>query len=331
MHSVVAGGDVSQSTVINARVKKGSPAALAIACVVLLLSAASGTIAFRTAPGSGPKTSSSPASQPARHPDPTSTASAATSATAAPDPTGANGTLTADGIYGSQDLHRAAIFTETNSTGDSVEQAIWFASPLALSKIPAVAAAAQTACSDTPVTNPPERDLVVPFVVVSGLNSTVAVQATVSVSVGDFLDESSNDGGLAQTGLGTVAALGNFQNGIGCDQSGFDSGGTVSLSSKGKFDVFVGWLIFPNAITANDPHGNITALGQTYLQLAVGQGSTTEIDKINATGSGVCVGEPVNNGFISNIDIGTPPYIHIGGPVYPWEGCSGRLTGSPSS
>jgi hypothetical protein len=45
---------------------------------------------------------------------------------------------------------------------------------------------------------------------------------------------------------------------------------------------------------------------------------------------GVCVGESVTNGFgqTANVDVGRPPFLHIGGPAYSWEGCSGHNSGS---
>ena len=308
-NSVVVGRDISHTTNINSR--KGSSVALVAVSLCALLSGTGGTVYFWH-------------EHDLPHLQPTSPAShaAGSSRTATPQPSTSmsvgNGTQWAG-------LHLAATFNETDSSGDSITQAVWFSTPLPLSQLPSVAAA-QNACSLSQITVPLGRDLVVPFAIATRLNSSIAVEATVGLTINDFFNSSSGDDGLLQNGPAVV--LGRFQNGILCDDASSGDGGTVTLSGEGDEDVFKGWIIFVNAITADNPHGNISVLGQTYAQLDIGPGSKSPADAIRVSGPGVCVKTATyaSNGNI-NLNADSPPYIHIGGPESTWEGCSGYYSG----
>lgn len=315
-NSVIAARDVNQSKVTNIRSGNTTPLLLAALCLALLAGGAGGTLIMGHGPDGARVSGSRSGGNPDRRP--------VASPQASPGHSAGNAS-------GSAMAYRAATFTETDSTGDSVTQALWFEKPFPLSRMPSLAPMAQTACTDTPVTDPSGRDLVVPFIIVSRLNSTVAAQASVTLSVGDFVPSSpaNYDGGLDPSTEQNVIVLGNFQGGIACDAAGasgnYSGGGTVTVDRKGAFVAFSGWLIFRNAVTANNPDGNMSALGQTYVQLSVGNGYGTAFDTLRASGPGVCSG--LNSG-IGNLDGASPPFIHIGGPVHSWEGCSGSYSGS---
>jgi hypothetical protein len=318
--SIVAGRDLIQNQTTNANSRKGSLVALAAICLCSLLVGTGGTIYLRPEPRGHRIQVTHAISRPT-----------VSHTTVSPE---SSATPFAGNASQWKGLHRAATFTETDATGDSITQAIWFSTPIPLSQLPAVASVAQSACSNNQAANPPGRDLVVPFAIASRLNSDVAVQATVTMSVDDFLNSSSQDGGLVQLNQESTALLGDFQGGMECDDNqSFGDGGSVSLSRKGDYSVFGGWIIFSNAITADYPDGDIPALGQTYAQLDIGQGGGTAIDRIQASGPGVCVGESVTNvvGQTENVNVDPPPFLHIGGPVYSWEGCSGHYSGSLDS
>lgn len=101
---------------------------------------------------------------------------------------------------------------------------------------------------------------------------------------------------------------------------------TIPLSRTGQAVTFNGWIIFSGAISPDQPDGDTNALGQTYAGLGfVG----TDIDNVRATGPGVCDGLTVDTfQGRENVD-GSPPFLHMDGPVASREGCSGHFSGSP--
>jgi hypothetical protein len=207
---------------------------------------------------------------------------------------------------------------------DPCHNAVLFGTPVPLSQVPQVASVVASACFNASVSGPAARDLVIPFNIVSTLNSSVPVQVPLGMIVGDFRDSSANDSGIANNG---VVVIGNFSDGLDCDgdKYGPSGGGTVTLSREGVPVTFQGWLVFQDAITPHYPNGNIRALGQTYAQLDMIQGTGLTINNVRVTGPGVCVGH-----YTAGYNIASPPFLHIGGPQFGWEQCTGHFVGSPN-
>jgi hypothetical protein len=189
----------------------------------------------------------------------------------------------------------AATLHETDGDGDSTTQVVSFGTVVPLPQLPAVEQAVENTCSSALL---PARALALPFTVVTTLNSSVPFRVPLVFNVNTF----QNSQGISHGYLGTV--VGDYTSGISCPQY---VGGSTTLSSQGSSDTFKAWLIFPDAITPNHPDGDMKALGETYL----------EVDSLSiqrATGPAVC-----NSGG----DGSSPPYLHVGGRVFGFEGCTG--------
>jgi hypothetical protein len=238
----------------------------------------------------------------------------------------------------------AATFHETGQGGDSVTQTVSFGEPVPLSSLPDVSTAAQNvAC--TPASLPQNgqisRDLAVPFRIVSTLDSSVTYAAPVSMAAGVFYDPNDNSDGFGNVSDGAVsaAALSFVELGgsIRCDLAQnfsdpetFSAPETISLSTEDDPVETDGWLVFTGVIDADNPAGNMGALGQTYAQLDFG--SEAQGTSIEVTGPGVCTSNSTTQGPDNpqGFDNNFPPYLHLGGPVSSWEQCTGSFTGNPA-
>jgi hypothetical protein len=304
--SVVAAGDVDQSRTTNVRRGNAVPAAIAI-CALALAASTGGTIYLGNKPGGRLYTPKSRPPAALREPRPPASSSDA------PPSSGASATAK---------VRLAATFRETDSSGDSITQTVSFGAPTPLSQVTKVAAAAEDACMTT-LPGPPARDLAIPVTIISTLKSSVAVQASLALTLGNFYDSSGNSQGLGQNGI----VIGSFGNGLGCDDG---SGGYVTLSEEGASSSFHAWLVLPDAISPRYPTGNMAALGQTYVQLDLAPGYTSiPIDNAVVTGPGVCAGlYTFEESFMPMSNY--RPYLHIGGKAYSWEQCTGHYDITPN-
>jgi hypothetical protein len=249
----------------------------------------------------------------------------------------------AGGNSASVSWNTAATFRETDQDGDSVTQTVSFAKPVPLSSLPDLSATAQsTACStaSSPQNAQISRDLVIPFRIVSTLDSSVTYAAPVSMAAGVFYNPNDISDGLGTISGGseTSAAPSFVELGesIQCDLSlnyadpeTFTSAETVTLSTKGVPVDTYGWLVFTDVINGDNPTVSTEALGQTYAQLDFG--SDAQGTRIAVTGPDVCTSSSTTQGPDNPQGGGKnfPPYLHLGGPVSPWEQCTGSFTGSP--
>ena len=300
--SVIAGGDVTQTNVT----KKYPTALLTLVCLGALFVYAAGTILLGREPG-GLFHPTSPAT----------------------------GSVASDNPPEQFHYHLAATYEEANSNGDSITQTISFGSPAALSALPDVARAAQSACLLNVPSLPLDRDLVIPFQIVSTLHSSLPVSVPVALNIDDFYDSTFSDsGGLYASLPGITEEIGQYGSQLACDAGANNLQSekpAIVLRQPGKVVTFDGWLIFPDQISPDQPHGNTIALGRTYAQLDFSLGTT--VDNIKVIGPGVCNGEIKDAGMGNgpqNVNAGNPPFLHIGGPMPGWEGCSGYFHGSPS-
>jgi len=212
----------------------------------------------------------------------------------------------------------AATYTETDSTGDSATQVIFIGTPRSAAAIPGLAdAITDPNCVGDDGTDTPGRDLAVPFYIESTLDSSVAVQVSLNMEIGQFFDSSDSSDGLGGVVYGDVA------DGSG-DASGCEMPLATTLTQEGAPSYASGWLVLANAITPDQPGGDMNALGQTYVYLSGeinddSQSSTS----LQVKGTGVCLDS--NNADIESDQI---PYIHIGGPAPGWEQCTGFYSSS---
>jgi hypothetical protein len=292
--SVIATGDVDQSRTTH--ISRGTPVPAAVAiCAVAVIAVAGGTVYFSHQPehdrgGASPRHHSA-----FRDSGPTAR-TAPGNALSSP---GATSTSAAAGPV-------AATIHEADSGGDSITQTVSFGTPVPLTQFSLVENAVAGGICGTLPPGPAARDLAVPVTIVSVLNSSIPAQANVSMSTGQFWDNSGNSNGLLDS-----TTIGDFTDGPQCEYGGE----TVSLNREGVPVTFHAWLVFSGAITPNHPHGDMTALGQTYAQLDLGNFTT------HATGREVCV-DPNHPGYSPGFSL----FLHIGGPVSSWEQCTGSFT-----
>lgn len=235
----------------------------------------------------------------------------------------------------------AATYHESNSDGDSVTQEVSFGSPLSASRLTSIASMSQGACDDVSDPNssgsttsePPSRDLVIPFSIVSTDNADQQVSASVFLSLDDFDNADQADAGGLIGDFGTPVAVGESGGHWLCWMAVWDGNGGTVVVDPGKTVTFDGWLIFNGGISPDYPAGNPRQLGYTVAILNQTNAGLTQVSTVQATGPGVCVGESDNGGVTYLYEAGaasTPPFLHIGGPIASWEGCTGSYSGPAS-
>jgi hypothetical protein len=207
----------------------------------------------------------------------------------------------------------AATFDETDSaTGDHVTQTVSFQDPVPLTQASEAESLIQTpGCELGPVDDPVSRDLAVPFRIISTLKSDQAVQGSLLMSLDNLYDTSGNTVGLVSS-PGDVAD-GEYQGIPACGESA-----AVNLNPGEGPVTYYGWLIFPGAISPDNPDGSALDLGETYAQLELAQGTGPDFDNIHESGPWLCT---------SNADSELGIYLHIGGTIASWERCDQSYNG----
>jgi hypothetical protein len=316
--AVIAAGDVdNRRTQITdnrrTQIRRNStwPWALAV-CLLALTAGTGGTVYFSTSRGGG-----------AYHPDKVQAAATTPSTdhpgSERPSPSHPAGLVTASGQQSTRTTWSiAATYTETDSTDDSATQVMYIGTPRSAATIPGLAdAITNPDCGGDDGTDTPGRDLAVPFYIESTLDSSVAVQVSLNMGIGQFFDSSYNSDGLDGVVYGDVA------DGSG-DTSGCEMPLTTTLTQEGVPSYTSGWLILANAITADQPGGDMDALGQTYVYLSAQINDDSQsYTGLQVKGTGVCL-DSNDAGIGSN----QMPNIHIDGPAPSWEECTGFYSSS---
>jgi hypothetical protein len=334
-NSTIAGRDITQTTEITnvTRRHQVSPAGLVsglgvaallvlVAGTGLLSRAPGGMFQQLTPQGAAPAAGQADANRPGANASPVASES-----------------ISAGGSLPSVRYQFAATYHETNSDGDSVTQKVAFGSPMSASQLSAIGSTSQGACDSVSGQNlsantaaePASRDLAIPFSIASTDNADQQVSASVFLSLADFNNTDFNDAGGLIADIGYPLAVGESDDNWLCWAALWPGDGESVVVDPGTTVTFDGWLIFNGGISPDYPAGNPTELGDTFANLNQAEAGGTQVGGVQVTGPGVCVGESEDLGNLDESGSSNgPPFLHIGGPVASWEGCTGGYSGPAS-
>lgn len=206
-----------------------------------------------------------------------------------------------------------ATFRYSDSSGDTVTQEWSFGIPEPESNLPDVAQAASGCEVGTGSDSSVSANLVVPVTVTTTLNSGVSANASLALLASPML----GSGASPPVPLDEVFVYDTGQ-GYTCTDESDDNGTVVSFGlSQGSPDDLQAWAVLNGAISAAYPAGNPASIGVTGVSPQFNPGFS-EAATVSYSGRGPAV--------CTSSDALRDPFLHIGGTVFGWEHCDGRVS-----
>ncbi len=218
---------------------------------------------------------------------------------------------------GSGSTEAGATFDYSGS-GNSVQQTVTFGSPESGTQEQSVISASQGCAGGTEA---PDQDLVVPVNAQTSLTSSLAVDLTFQLG---YVLISGPRGGLGPQPLSPAAFVYETDGGqYSCTDEANDNGFEVSIDlAAGGQSNLNAWIVFPGAVTPDNPQGNQVDLGMTGAW--AGLGISGGWHRVSVSGAAVCTGgSPVGSG----LDPSSSVWLHIGGKTAGWERCGRTVNG----